>query len=167
MIFYKVGAKHRETKQFYTAYNTLEDTKTYLQKELSLLNSIHDNYAEYVLTLYLYYIYFIANLFTYFSPPITFSGMANSQTKEQFIKQLAAIMEGVKQTKVKVGNKCNDEKAKRDALNQMLKCLNEQQRQYAVALKKFTTDCRRNEELQMRVQEKQSFLVNARSEVRS
>lgn len=43
-----VGAKHRETKQFYTLYNTLDDTKQYLTKELSLLNSIYENYAEYV-----------------------------------------------------------------------------------------------------------------------
>lgn len=41
-----VNAKHRETKQFFTLYNTLEDTKTYMSKELSLLSSIHDNYTE-------------------------------------------------------------------------------------------------------------------------
>lgn len=45
---FSVGAKHRETKQFYTMYNTLDDTKRYLTKELSLLNSIHENYNEWV-----------------------------------------------------------------------------------------------------------------------
>lgn len=43
-----VSAKHRETKQYFTLYNTLNDTKQYLTKELSLLNSIFENYAEYV-----------------------------------------------------------------------------------------------------------------------
>lgn len=43
-----VSAKHRETKQYFTLYNTLNDTKQYLTKELSLLNSIYENYAEYV-----------------------------------------------------------------------------------------------------------------------
>jgi len=31
-----VAAKHKETKQFYTMYNTLEDTKVYLEKEVSI-----------------------------------------------------------------------------------------------------------------------------------
>lgn len=44
----EVSAKHRETKQYFTLYNTLNDTKQYLTKELSLLNSIFENYAEYV-----------------------------------------------------------------------------------------------------------------------
>jgi hypothetical protein len=41
-----VAAKHKETKQFYTLYNTLDDKKLYLSKELTLLNSILDNYTE-------------------------------------------------------------------------------------------------------------------------
>lgn len=47
-----VSAKHKETKQYYTLYNTLDDTKLYLTKELSLLNSIQDNYNEYVQYIY-------------------------------------------------------------------------------------------------------------------
>lgn len=47
-FFILVSAKHRETKQYFTLYNTLNDTKQYLTKELSLLNSIYENYAEYV-----------------------------------------------------------------------------------------------------------------------
>lgn len=30
-----VAAKHKETKQFYTLYNTLDDTKLYLDKEVN------------------------------------------------------------------------------------------------------------------------------------
>lgn len=45
-LYVQVSAKHRETKQYYTLYNTLDDTKQYLMKELSLLNSIYENYAE-------------------------------------------------------------------------------------------------------------------------
>jgi len=44
--FFPVAAKHKETKQFYTLYNTLDDKKLYLSKELTLLNSILDNYTE-------------------------------------------------------------------------------------------------------------------------
>lgn len=41
-----VAAKHKETKQYFTLYNTLNDSKVYITKELSLLNSIFDNYPE-------------------------------------------------------------------------------------------------------------------------
>lgn len=77
--------------------------------------------------------------------------MSNAQSKEQFLKQLESIVEGVKQTKTKVRNKCEDEKAKRDGLNSQLMCLIEQQRKYANAVKQFTIECQRNEDLLLRL----------------
>jgi uncharacterized coiled-coil protein SlyX len=44
--YISVSIKHKETKQYYSLYNTLDDKKLYLSKELSLLNSIQDNYNE-------------------------------------------------------------------------------------------------------------------------
>lgn len=117
-----VSAKHRETKQFYTLYNTLDDTKLYLEKELSLLNSIYENYNE---------------------------GMTNQHSREQFLKQFEAIVDGVKQTQIKVKKKCDDEKLKRDHLNSQLMSLIEQQRKYAAAVKQLTKECQRNEALLM------------------
>ena len=43
-LIHAVSATHKETKQFYTLYNTLDNSKFYLEKEVSLLNSIHDNF---------------------------------------------------------------------------------------------------------------------------
>ncbi|XP_055378324.1 coiled-coil domain-containing protein 93 [Condylostylus longicornis] len=119
-LYNQVSAKHRETKQFYTLYNTLDDTKLYLEKELSLLNSIYENYNE---------------------------GMTNQQSRDQFIKQFETIVDGVKQTQAKVKKKCDDEKAKRDSLNAQLMCLIEQQRKYAGAVKQLTKECQKNEAL--------------------
>lgn len=45
-LYNQVSATHKETKQFYALYNTLDDTKLYLTKELTLLNSIYENYNE-------------------------------------------------------------------------------------------------------------------------
>lgn len=45
-LYNEVAQKHEETKQFYIMYNALDDTKLYLSKELSLLNSVLDNYSE-------------------------------------------------------------------------------------------------------------------------
>lgn len=121
-LYNQVSAKHRETKQFYTLYNTLDDTKLYLEKELSLLNSIYENYQE---------------------------GMTTPQSREQFLKQFEAIVDGVKQTHNKVRQKCDDEKVKRDALNSQLMHLIEQQRKYATAVKQLTRECQRCEALMM------------------
>lgn len=67
--------------------------------------------------------------------------------KEQFVLQLEQIVDGVGQTKLKIKNKLETEKSKRDELNAQLSALIEQQRKYAVVLKQFTKDCERNEHL--------------------
>lgn len=45
-LYNQVLAKHRETKQFFSLFNTLSQTKTCLEKELNLLNSIFDSYHQ-------------------------------------------------------------------------------------------------------------------------
>ncbi|KOC71140.1 Coiled-coil domain-containing protein 93 [Habropoda laboriosa] len=119
-LYNQVSGKHKETKQYYTLYNTLDDTKLYLSKELSLLNSIQDNYNE---------------------------AMASTSGKEQFLKQFEAIVSGVKRNKAKVERRCADEKNRRDALSLELVTLIEQQRKYVAAVRQLTIECRKNEAL--------------------
>lgn len=83
--------------------------------------------------------------------------MANQQSKEQFVTQLEAIVDGVKQTKIKVKNKYDDEKAKRDGLNSQLMCLIEQQRKYATVVKQLNSECHRNENM---IQQLKAMQVN-------
>lgn len=123
-----VSAKHRETKQFYTLYNTLDDTKLYLEKEMSLLNSIYENYGN---------------------------AMQTYNSREQFVQQFEQIVEGVRVNKAKVQKKCDDERAKRDALNAQLLALVEQQRKYAATVKQLTAECQRNEVLLAKLQQVQ------------
>ncbi|KAK0181460.1 hypothetical protein PV327_003746 [Microctonus hyperodae] len=119
-LYNQVAAKHKETKQYYTLYNTLDDTKLYLSKELSLLNSIQDNYKE---------------------------AMASASGKEQFLKQFEAIIEGVKRNKEKVAKKCEEEKDRRYNYSKKLAALVEIQRKYVAAVKQLTIECRKNEAL--------------------
>lgn len=119
-LYNQVSGKHKETKQYYTLYNTLDDTKLYLTTELSLLNSIQDNYNE---------------------------AMASASGKEQFLKQFEAIVEGVKRNKSKVERRCAYEKNKRDTFSRQLVTLIEQQRKYVAAVRQLTIECRRNEAL--------------------
>ncbi|XP_008205775.1 coiled-coil domain-containing protein 93 isoform X2 [Nasonia vitripennis] len=123
-LYNQVSAKHKETKQYYTLYNTLDDKKLYLSKELSLLNSIQDNYYE---------------------------AMASTSGKEQFIKQFELIVDGVQRNKAKVKKRCAEETARRDALSCQLLSLMEQQRKYVVAVRQLTIECRKNESLLARL----------------
>ncbi|XP_075167323.1 coiled-coil domain-containing protein 93 isoform X2 [Haematobia irritans] len=120
-LYDEMSAKHLETKQYYTLFNTLNDQKRYMEKELSLLNSICEAYNE---------------------------GMMTQHGREEFVQQFEQIVHGVKQTEQKVKQKLMEEKRRRDALNEELQGLLELQRQYAAAVKQLTIECQRCEELQ-------------------
>ncbi|XP_023298178.2 coiled-coil domain-containing protein 93 [Lucilia cuprina] len=120
-LYNEMSSKHLETKQYYTLYNTLNDQKRYMEKELSLLNSICEAYNE---------------------------GMMTTHGREEFIQQFEQIVNGVKQTEQKVKTKYNEEKRRRDMLNEELQGLLELQRQYAAAVKQLTKECQRCEQLQ-------------------
>lgn len=92
-----------------------------MEKELSLLNSICEAYNE---------------------------GMMTTHGREEFIQQFEQIVNGVKQTEQKVKNKYNEEKRRREMLNEELQGLLELQRQYAAAVKQLTKECQRCEQLQ-------------------
>lgn len=106
-LYNQVSSKHRETKQFYTLYNTLDDTKLYLEKELSLLNSIYENYNDSTLS---------------------------QNSKDEFMKQFENIIDGIKQTKNRVKKRCDDLKVKQDSLNSEYSDLNLLQRKYIQAI---------------------------------
>lgn len=45
-LYNQISTKHKDTKQMYALFNTLNDTHLYIDKELTLLNSIYDNYNQ-------------------------------------------------------------------------------------------------------------------------
>lgn len=71
----QITAKLCETKQFYTMYNCLQDVKFYMEKEISLLDSIYDNYQV---------------------------AMNSEENKLLYLKQLDEIVNGIKLTNQKV-----------------------------------------------------------------
>ncbi|XP_067131944.1 coiled-coil domain-containing protein 93 isoform X1 [Centruroides vittatus] len=125
-LYNQVAAKHKETKQFYTLYNTLDDTKMYLSKEVNLLNSILDNFS---------------------------TAMASPGTRDQFLSQFQQIVDGICQNKIRVEKKKQEEKMKRDQLNDTYLDLVEKQRLYFKTVKDFKEECRKNELLAAKVKE--------------
>lgn len=119
-LYCQVSATHKETKQFFTLYNTLDDKKVYLEKEVNLLNSIHDNFQQ---------------------------AMASSGAREQFLRQMEQIVEGIKQSRIKNEKKKQENKMRRDQLNDEYLELLDKQRLYFKTVKDFKEECRKNEML--------------------
>uniref|UniRef100_A0A7N6BXE7 Coiled-coil domain-containing protein 93 n=1 Tax=Anabas testudineus TaxID=64144 RepID=A0A7N6BXE7_ANATE len=119
-LYSQVSATHKETKQFFTLYNTLDDKKVYLEKEVNLLNSIHDNFQQ---------------------------AMSSSGAKEQFLRQMEQIVEGIKQNRIKMEKKKQENKMRRDQLNDEYLELLDKQRLYFKTVKDFKEECRKNEML--------------------
>lgn len=119
-LYGQVAATHRETKQFFTLYNTLDDIRMYLDKEIGLLNSVLENFTE---------------------------AMSNPATKDQFLEQFEQIVEGVKQNRLKVEKKRQEAKMSRDRLHDSLLELVDKQRLYFRTVKEFKEECRKNEVL--------------------
>ncbi|KAG1680461.1 Coiled-coil domain-containing protein 93 [Nymphon striatum] len=123
-LYNQVAAKYKETKQFYTLYNTLDDTKLYYNKEVNLLNSIHENFTE---------------------------ATSSPGKMEQFLKQFENIVEGIKQNCIKVEKTKQTEKMKRDDLNDRYLDLIEKQRLYFKTVKDFKQECHKNEILMSKI----------------
>ncbi|XP_065283521.1 coiled-coil domain-containing protein 93 isoform X2 [Dermacentor albipictus] len=119
-LYGQVAATHRETKQFFTLYNTLDDIRMYLDKEIGLLNSVLENFTE---------------------------AMSNPAAKDQFLAQFEQIVEGVKQNRLKVEKKRQEAKMSRDRLHDSLLELVDKQRLYFRTVKEFKEECRKNEVL--------------------
>uniref|UniRef100_A0A803KAM7 Coiled-coil domain-containing protein 93 n=1 Tax=Xenopus tropicalis TaxID=8364 RepID=A0A803KAM7_XENTR len=119
-LYGQVSATHKETKQFFTLYNTLDDKKVYLEKEVNLLNSIHDNFQQ---------------------------AMASPSARDQFLRQMEQIVDGIRQSRNKMEKKKQENKMKRDQLNDEYLELLEKQRLYFKTVKEFKEECRKNETL--------------------
>uniref|UniRef100_A0A3Q3J5G5 Coiled-coil domain-containing protein 93 n=1 Tax=Monopterus albus TaxID=43700 RepID=A0A3Q3J5G5_MONAL len=114
-LYSQVSATHKETKQFFTLYNTLDDKKVYLEKEVSS----HSGQMA----------------------------MSSSAAKEQFLRQMEQIVEGIKQSRIKMEKKKQENKMRRDQLNDEYLELLDKQRLYFKTVKDFKEECRKNEML--------------------
>ncbi|XP_054882153.1 LOW QUALITY PROTEIN: coiled-coil domain-containing protein 93-like [Poeciliopsis prolifica] len=119
-LYSQVSATHKETKQFFTLYNTLDDKKVYLEKEVNLLNSIHDNFQQ---------------------------AMSSAAARDQFLRQMEQIVDGIKQSRIKMEKKKQENKMRRDQLNDEYLELLDKQRLYFKTVKDFKEECRKNEML--------------------
>lgn len=102
-----MAAKHKETKQYYSLFNSLEDQRRYMRKELALLNSVGDNYPR---------------------------AMETAGGKTELLQQLQGIVDGVRLTRLKLEQRAQDQHAQLQRGAEALQQLLEQQRAYVAAI---------------------------------
>ena len=118
-LYAQVAGKLDETKRYFALYNTLEEKKGYLTKEVSLLNSIHDN----------------------------FSKASSSANKEKLVESVEGLTKSVSASLQKVETRLADETAARDEVQGKYDKLVERQRRYFQLVKDYQTEAQRNEQL--------------------
>jgi len=123
-LYEQIASKLVETRQYYTSYNTLDDTRNFLSKESSILLSVQENYKP---------------------------AMSSKSNRDKFLDSLQTILKSVNQNLEKTLTKLTEEKANRDKLNENYIELVERERAFAKATKEFQEECRKNELLQQKI----------------
>jgi len=119
-LYTQIASKLTETRQFYNLYNVLSSSKEIITREITLMNSIYDNFEK---------------------------AKASKNTQDQFITSLEGMQRQVNEILNKVNAKHDQAKKIRDENNEKYLHLIEQQRLYFKTVLDFQEECRRNEEL--------------------
>lgn len=83
--------------------------------------------------------------------------MASSASRDQFLRQMEQIVEGIKQSRMKMEKKKQENKMRRDQLNDQYLELLEKQRLYFKTVKEFKEEGRKNEMLLSKMRAKASW----------
>lgn len=125
-LYAQVATKLDETKKYYQLYNSLDEIWKTHQKEVTILNSIIDTFAE---------------------------AMKTKQSKQTFLSQLDEINAGLRKslaTKRENYKVASERERQEQAKHQSLV---EEHRNYHAAVKELHEECQRNELLQAKLQQ--------------
>ncbi|KAM3719456.1 Coiled-coil domain-containing protein [Dirofilaria immitis] len=125
-LYNQMASKHRETKEFYILHNTLVDIKTFMKKEVDMLNNIDD----------------IQDL------------TSKQNYKDSFVENLQKILKAVDASLDKVSTKQKELQARRDKLYGEYQHLLEKERLYYKTVDNFKNAWHENEELKCKIEDK-------------
>ena len=115
----QVASKSEETKRYYALYNTLEEKKQHLAKEVSLLNSIFEN----------------------------FSKAATGPAKDKIADSVDTLNKSVQQMLGKTEQRLTEATTERDQVQGQYDELVKKQRRYYALVKEYQLECQKNEAL--------------------
>lgn len=123
-LYEQVAAKLDETRKHFSTYNALDQKRTYIQKEDSLVTSISSNFS---------------------------SAMASKTGRVQYLNQCGSILGTLQATLQAERSKLESQVKLRDAAAGEQQKLIESQRLYFRALKVFQEECDKNEALSAQI----------------
>lgn len=123
-LYEQINSKFVETRQYYNTFNALDDTRRFLERELSIVKSINEQYGE---------------------------AMKNRSNKEAFVNSMQTIVASVEQTLDKTKGKHQEEAERRDLLRQQHVALLDKQRDYAKLTKEFSSEASKNAEYEAKL----------------
>lgn len=119
-LYEQVAAKLTETRKYYHNYNTLNAILSYLTREISLINSINENYKP---------------------------AIKNKKNADSFLQSLEEVIVIAEQNLTKTDQKIVEEKQQLNDTNISYQNLVKKERTYHKLLKEFEVECERNEKL--------------------
>jgi len=119
-LYELVAEKLVETRKYYAMYNTLEEKHRYMSNEVSLLESIAQNFPK---------------------------SSQSSKGLEAFLTSFKGILDGVDQNVEHVSKEVVSDTSVRDSTSEKYKQLLDKQRKYFKAVKEFQEECNKNEKL--------------------
>ncbi|KAG2518591.1 hypothetical protein JM16_005244 [Phytophthora kernoviae] len=125
-LYDEVALTLDETRKYYCVYNTLKTTHEFLEKEISLINSINENFDV---------------------------AMGSKTATQAFFMQMESIIQNVQGTVGKQQTARGDHQASVETLDSKYQLLLEQERMYVSAIREFQKECEKNEKLVSRIEE--------------
>eukprot|EP00644_Phytophthora_capsici_P006635 jgi/Phyca11/528975/estExt2_fgenesh1_pm.C_PHYCAscaffold_360048 len=125
-LYDEVALTLDETRKYYCVYNTLKTKHEFLEKEISLINSINENFDV---------------------------AMASKTATEAFFMQIENIIQNVQGTVTKQQLARDDHQFTVETLDSKYQLLLEQERMYVNTIREFQKECEKNERLTARLAE--------------
>jgi len=119
-LYELVAEKLVETRKYYDMYNTLDESLSYVNNEVQLLESIIEGFPK---------------------------SLKDKGSQQNFLTAFQQMLGGIEQTKAKVSTDLSAEKASLEVLSNKYNKLLEKQRNYFKAVKEFQDECFKNEKL--------------------
>ena len=110
-LYAMIAQKGDETRKYYAMYNVLEEKKTYVTKEISLINSIHENFTKVM--------------------------AEKAAAREKLAESVDSTVKSVQATRAKTQARVDDELAAKAALQAKYDKLLGQQRKYFKLVKEL------------------------------
>ncbi|GMF14490.1 unnamed protein product [Phytophthora lilii] len=125
-LYDEVALTLDETRKYYCVYNTLKTTHEFLEKEISLINSINENFDV---------------------------AMGSKTATQAFFMQIENIIQNVQSSVAKQQTARDDHQFSVETLDSKYQLLLEQERMYVNAIREFQKECEKNEKLVARLEE--------------